>query len=182
MPTITEQRQRARTILAGGLLGLLVAGTLALPSVLPPALADEEPFRTMLKTGEELLPDAPLPEFVKPDWTIEPWVSTDVQSRQIVRKIGYGRTEFVDIVTTSTGTYSSDGLASPHIRYPGIHGTHLTADGRATLLGLWNGSGWTILKGLDADSFVTIVPFDGGATFVHEDGACVFVKGGSVYC
>jgi hypothetical protein len=123
-----------------------------------------------------------LPEFVKPDWEIESWVSTDVHSRQTVRKIGYGLTEFVDIVTTSTGTYSSDGLSSPHIRYPGIHGTQVTADGSSTLLGFWNGRRWTILKGLDANSFVTIVPFDGGKTFVHEDGACVFMKGGSVYC
>jgi hypothetical protein len=181
MPTIGDERQRRRTILIGGLLGLLVAGALALPSMLPPALADE-PVRTMLKTGKELLPGDPLPEFVKPDWEIESWVSTDVQSRQTVRKIGYGRTEFVDIVTTSTGTYSSDGLASTYIRYPGIHGTHLTADGGPALVGLWSGRGWTLVRALDAKSFVTIVPIDGGKTFVHEDGACVFMKGGSVYC
>src|SRR5690554_5592372 len=122
MRTVQERQLRTRGIVGGALIGLLVAGTLALPSVLPPAMADDEPIRTMLKTGPELLPrkvdgDA----FVKPDWTIEPWVSTEATSRQTVRKISFGRTEFVSIATTNTGVYSSDGLDSPYFRYPGIH-------------------------------------------------------------
>jgi hypothetical protein len=181
MHTVLEQRERRKTIIAGGLIGLVVAGSLALTSILPAAVADEQPFRTLLSTGEEILPDGPLPVFFKPDWTIEPSVNTDIVKQQTVRKIGYGRTEFVDIATTPTGTYSSDAITSPHVRYPGIHDTRRTARGFG-LLGFWNGSGWTVLKGLGANSFVSIVPFDGGKAFLHEDGVCVFMKNGSVYC
>ena len=75
MRTARERQQRTRGILGGALMGLMVAGTLALPSVLPPAVADDEPFRTMLKTGKELLPRrVDGNAFVKPEWTVEPWV------------------------------------------------------------------------------------------------------------
>jgi hypothetical protein len=49
------------------------------------------------------------------------WVSLDPISSATVRKIGYGRVTEVTIATTSTGTYSSDGMISPHIQYPGIN-------------------------------------------------------------
>jgi hypothetical protein len=110
-----------RAILTGGLTGLLVAGTLALPSVLPPAVADDEPFRTLLKTGDEIFAEpVDADTFVKPEWTVEDWVSTEIIEQTVVRKIAYGRTTFVTINKTATGTYSSDGLRSPNIRYPGI--------------------------------------------------------------
>lgn len=47
-------------------------------------------------------------------------VSLEPISSSVVRKVGYGRVTEVNIATTATGTYSSDGLASPHVRYPGI--------------------------------------------------------------
>ena len=47
-------------------------------------------------------------------------ISLEPTSSAIVRKIGYGRAVDVNIATTSTGTYSSDGLTSPHVLYPGI--------------------------------------------------------------
>ena len=37
-----------------------------------------------------------------------------------MRKIGYGKSETVTVVTTDTGTYSSDGMADPHVLYPGV--------------------------------------------------------------
>lgn len=37
-----------------------------------------------------------------------------------VRKIGYGNEHEVRIAYTSTGTYSTDGFASPNVMYPGI--------------------------------------------------------------
>jgi hypothetical protein len=183
MPTVLERRQRAGMVFAGGAFGLVIAGMLALTSALPPAVADEQPFRTLLTTGEELIPDELLTAetFFKPEWTIEPSVNTDIVKQQTVRKIGYGRTEFVTVVTTPTGTYSSDAITSPYVRYPGIHDTRVAARGPG-LLGVWNGSGWTLIKGFSANSFVTIVPFDGGETFVHEGGVCAFMKDGSVYC
>jgi hypothetical protein len=183
MPTVLERRQRAGMVFAGGCFGLLTAGILALTSSLPPALADEQPFRTLLMTGEELIPDEPLTAetFFKPEWTIEPSVNTDIVKQQTVRKIGYGHTEFVTVVTTPTGTYSSDAITSPHVRYPGIHDTRAATRGIG-LLGFWSGSGWTVLKRFSANSFVNIVPFDGGETFVHEGGVCAFMNDGSVYC
>lgn len=37
-----------------------------------------------------------------------------------VKKIGYGHSNYVNIVTTSSGSYSSDGTASPNVQYYGI--------------------------------------------------------------
>ena len=150
--------QTRRAFLTGGLAGFLMAGTLALPSILPPAVADEEPIRTLLRTADQIFPE-PIGEdtFAKPEWTVEPWVSTDAISQTSVRKIGYGRTTFVTISKTATGTYSSDALQSPHIRYPGI------------------------IRNSEPNSFLTIVPFKGGKLYVGSGGACVRVKFG-IYC
>jgi hypothetical protein len=154
MHTVIEQRDRGKTILAGGLLGLVLAGSLALASMLPPAIADEQPFRTLLSTGDELLPDAPLRPFFKPHWTIEPSVNTDIVKQVTIRKIGYGRTEFVDIVTTPTGTYSSDAITSPYVRYPGIHDTRR---GPIGFFAIWDGADWIRLDADDGHSIVVIV-------------------------
>lgn len=137
-------QDRNRTIVGGSLIGFLAAGFLALPSILPPAFADEEPVRTLLKSGHEIFRQ-PIDgdNFVKPAWTIEPWVSTEALSERTVKKIGYGRTEYVSIVTTASGTYSSDGLASPHLLYPGI-----TANEEAGSIRLYirHGSGASIIR------------------------------------
>lgn len=53
--------------------------------------------------------------------TYEDTVSRTATATAVVRKIEYGRTSFVNIVTTSSGVYSSDAMTSPHIRYPGVH-------------------------------------------------------------
>lgn len=176
------ERHRLASIAAGGLVGLSLAGAFAIPSILPPAMAQEEPARTLLKSADEIFPE-PMAEFFKPEWTVEDYVSTEVISRQTVRKIGYGRTEFVDIVTTASGTYSSDAVNSPYVLYPGIHDTQPVATAAGFgLLGLWDGDSWTVLKSFGAGSFVDIVPFDGGKTLVHEGGACVMLDNDSVYC
>ncbi len=47
-------------------------------------------------------------------------VSQEALTSTIVRKVGYGHVTNVKIVTTESGTYSSDGLISPHVLYPGI--------------------------------------------------------------
>ncbi|WP_338607521.1 hypothetical protein V6617_13705 [Pelagibacterium nitratireducens] len=47
-------------------------------------------------------------------------VSLEPTSSAIVRKVGYGHVRDVNIATTTSGTYSSDGLVSPHVLYPGI--------------------------------------------------------------
>ncbi|KKB10726.1 hypothetical protein VE25_16515 [Devosia geojensis] len=48
------------------------------------------------------------------------WVSTTPISNSRIRKIEYGRSSYVDVAVTETGTYSTDGFASPHVLYPGI--------------------------------------------------------------
>lgn len=48
------------------------------------------------------------------------WVSLEPETSTSVRKIEYGRVTDVNIATTSTGTYSSDAMVSPHVLYPGI--------------------------------------------------------------
>lgn len=58
------------------------------------------------------------------------WISTEVISTGSVRKIEYGRVTDVNIVTTASGTYSDDALASPHVLYPGIEVTR-TVHGNA---------------------------------------------------
>jgi hypothetical protein len=163
-----------------------VAGTLALPSFLPPALADDEPARTLLKTGAQLL-DTPLDAagLYKPG-IIEDWVSTEPLGESVVRKIGFGKTEFVRVIETSTGIYSSDGLSDPHIRYPGLHEgaapATATAYGLPGLVGLWDGTRWLLQTGFSAGSFVNIVPFGGGETILSEDGACFVLADDSIYC
>lgn len=158
MRTVQQRRERARSIITGGIIGFIVAGTLAVPSILPPAFADDEPFRTLLSSAEDLVPKTiDGDDFVKPDFTVEPWVSTEALNRTTVRKISYGRTEFVSIVETNTGTYSSDGLESPHIRYPGI------------------------VKNAEAGSFLMLVPFAGGFMAMDGDDTCVAVAYG-IYC
>jgi hypothetical protein len=53
--------------------------------------------------------------------TYEESVSREATSQVEVRKIGYGKTRIVNIITTSSGVYSSDALTNPHFRYPGVH-------------------------------------------------------------
>lgn len=67
--------------------------------------------------------------------TYEDWVATEPDTNSTIRKIGYGRVEYVHVATTATGTYSSDGLASPHISYAGISVEPLGLAGSILLLG-----------------------------------------------
>lgn len=111
-----------RTIAICAVVGAAVAGSLALPEFLPSAIANEEPAKTLLSAQKELFPKpVDLNGLVKYDLTFDDKVvSTEVQSTELVRKIGYGHSSLVRIAHTSSGTYSSDGLKSPHILYPGI--------------------------------------------------------------
>lgn len=54
------------------------------------------------------------------DVSYDDTVSLEPVSTSVVRKIGYGSVTSVNIATTATGTYSSDGLVSNNVRYPGI--------------------------------------------------------------
>jgi hypothetical protein len=149
----------------------LVALLFALPSMLPPAVANEEPARTLLSSASEIFPPPFDPDsLVKWDYTVDPGVSTEVLRQSTVKKIGYGRTELVQVVETPSGTYSTDGLTSPYVEYPGIS-KHRTRG--QTGLAYWSGGRWVLHKALNAGSFVTITRFDGGQLVVTDDGMCV---------
>lgn len=108
-----------RVIAIGAAIGALVAAPLAAPQAIS-AMADE-PVKAVASALETLFPDAvDAKVFRKYQITFDDSVSTEVKRTQVVKKIGHGRTSTVTIVTTPSGTYSTDGLLSPHVQYPGI--------------------------------------------------------------
>src|SRR3569623_1256011 len=109
-----------RTVfLSGGLAGL-IAGALAAPSFFPAAFA-AEPQKHMLDTASEMFPKPFDPRALRKfDFTLDASVSTKAQHVDTVQKIGFGQRSIVSIVTTPSGTYSSDAIVSPNVRYPGI--------------------------------------------------------------
>jgi hypothetical protein len=108
-----------RFVAIGGTIGALVAGSLVAPQFL--AAAAEEPVKAVTAAVESLFPDAvDAGVFRKYQITFDDSVSTDVRRTQSVRKIGHGHISTVTIVTTPSGTYSTDGLLSPNVLYPGI--------------------------------------------------------------
>ncbi len=109
----------ARLTAIGGLVAAFVTVSVVAPQMIR-AVADE-PREAVAEAIETLFPppfDARV--FRKYAIHFDETVSTDVSARHSVTKIGFGQVTQVSIVTTPTGTYSSDGLVSPHVRYPGI--------------------------------------------------------------
>ena len=111
---------------------------------------------------------------------LEDSVDREILGVRTVRKIGYGKTELITITTTPSGVYSSDGLASPHFRYPGIHVRE--AEVRLDLAAvLSDGMGWVVVPLAHADSFVIVTPTENGAVISTDAGTCVSVRL-SVFC
>lgn len=173
-----------RMLASGGavaaLAGLLFAGLYALPQ----AIADDQILDTLTGTAIEALPppfDADsLVKFEGRDYavTYSEDVSMDVESRSTIRKIAYGRTSFVEVTTTSSGTYSSEALFSPHVRYPGVYITPVR--NRAAPVGFggamayWSPRrGWVPLAMVDAGSFAVVSPINGGTVISGSFGTCV---------
>jgi hypothetical protein len=102
----------------------------------------------------------------------EPGISMDAESSATVRKIGYGQTSFVTVNKTSTGTYSSDGLASPYVRYPGIYSVPLTVavSPFGAVLGWSRLSGWVRIPLFSARSIGFL---DDDRVPASHDGVCV---------
>src|SRR4051794_30504324 len=109
-----------RIIAIGGTIGALIAGGLAAPAFLQGALADE-PAKVASSAFADIFPKRFDPDgLVKFHITAGPGVSTDVERSKTITKISYGHRSYVEVVTTPSGTYSSDALTSPNVRYPGI--------------------------------------------------------------
>ena len=164
-----------RTIMmVGGIFGL-AALALALPSVLPPAIAKEEPARTLLSSGNEIFPQPLDPDgLVKWDFTVDPGISMEPLKQSTIKKIGYGRVSYVNVVETASGIYSSDAVTDPHIQYPGIHVERKqTAESG---MFVWSGHGWVAATPFGAGSFTTVVPFKGGKLVITDDGSCAVLK------
>lgn len=96
--------------------------------------------------------------------TYEDGVTTKADGTSVVRKIGYGKTSFVNITTTASGTYSSDGMTSPHVLYPGIHVEEvpLVADRDADRRSF-----------ISRGSFVVLAATPNGAIVTSSEGFCV---------
>jgi hypothetical protein len=169
--------KQVRIIAATASVFTIAALALASPGVMT-ALAVDDPVETLMSAPEELFPQRLDPSrLLKWDFAVEPGVSGDPIRQSTVRKIGYGRTSFVTVVETASGVYSSDGLGSPHIRYPGIHKTLRREP--ATTLAIWDGvRGWTLAHPLSGGSFATIVPFEGGQLLTTDEKSCVVTETG----
>ncbi len=90
---------------------------------------------------------------------IDSSVSRRVLGQYRVRKISFGRLENVQIISTASGTYSSDALASPHIVYPGINISEVRPFqvSKTFRLLVWQApDGWKELKSYSAPSFLSI--------------------------
>lgn len=84
----------------------------------------------------------------------EDWVSTDPIETHQVKKIEAGRVSYVTITRTATGTYSSDGIASPHVQYPGV--IEPANPRNRFSFSSWNNGQWTRLKTYDGNSYVSV--------------------------
>jgi hypothetical protein len=109
-----------RTVFLSGALAGLISGAIASPTLFPAVFA-AEPQKHVLDTASEIFPKPFDPKSLRKfDFTLDDSVSTKVQRVATVQKIGFGQRTMVAIVTTPSGTYSSDAIVSPYVRYPGI--------------------------------------------------------------
>ena len=83
------------------------------------------------------------------------WVSTDPLSSATIKKVEAGRVSHVSITTTATGTYSTDGLTSKHVLYPGIDVTAM-GPGSGTLVRYWTNGDWYSFKSRAGNSFIRL--------------------------
>lgn len=139
-----------RHMLLGMSLGAACATALAAmgPGFVLEAFADEMPagFDT-----------SKLVKFDGRDYEVEyaDWVSTDPLSSSTVKKIEGGKVTYVSITTTATGTYSTDGLTSRHVLYPGIDVTEVTPD-RSNWLRFWSNGSWFSFSSRAGNSFLRL--------------------------
>jgi hypothetical protein len=166
--------------------GLVAVGGVILPAVLQTSLASEPGIADALQPLQHPSRGAALDDnLLKIDGNYydvanTPEVSWTPLSSAVVRKIGYGRTTFVTIATTASGTYSTDGLTSPNIRYPGIftEREHITILPFAGIFGWSHHGGWVRIPLTTAHSVgfldSDLVPHSQSGVCVTEmiDGGC----------
>lgn len=158
--------------------GVVAVGGVLLPSILQTTMASETPLANVLQPLAHPLPGTTLDNNLFKvdgdyyDVATEPGVSLTPESTTVVRKIGYGQTSFVNIYHTSSGTYSTDGLTSPNIRYPGVftERLHLAFLPFGAIYGWSHLSGWVRIPLLTANSFGFL---DSDVVPQSQKGVCV---------
>jgi hypothetical protein len=139
-----------RHVMIGIVLGSLTASILAVtgPGATMPAIADE-----VLASVAPGFDPSNLVKFNDRKYRVEheDWVATEPLSTVRVKKIEGGEVSYVDITTTATGTYSTDGMFSNHIQYPGIHVEQVRPRNRFSY---WSGYGWEGFSVRSGNSFV----------------------------
>lgn len=152
-------RRLAKSLGLGALVGIAVAGVLTSPAWLP-ALASENVVAPVLSvaTGTSASTYDPESLIKYEDRTYSVTYDDSVvqePTRQLrIKKIEYGRVSFVDIAETASGTYSTEAMFSPHVRYTGITVKRVRDEQTMIRLFDWsNTSGWTELRLGDAGSF-----------------------------
>ncbi|HTM77878.1 MAG TPA: hypothetical protein VL133_09650 [Devosia sp.] len=159
-----------RKVLTGMALGALCAmGISAIgPGAIVAAFADEAPVG---------IDPTSLVRFDGHDYDVQydDWVDTTPISKTRVKKVEYGRTSYVDITTTSTGTYSTDALFSDNIQYPGITVTDAPSRGLRAISIIGLGGHWVALPLARGNSFVHIRGRN-HATFSGNGMTCVFTR------
>lgn len=139
-----------RHMLMGMTLGAFCATALAAigPGYVLDAFADEMPagFNTdnLVKFGGR--------EY---DVSYADWISTDPLSTTTVKKIEGGVVSYVDITTTATGVYSTDGLTSPHVQYPGIEVEEVRPRTNFWFAS-WSRGQWVSFSTYSGNSFVSV--------------------------
>lgn len=108
-----------RVLAYGSFFGAMITWSIVNPAQM--SAVAEEPVKAAAATLDKLFPNLIDPKmFKRYDITFDDSVSGDVVSTRHVKKIAGGRTVDVTITTTPSGTYSTDGLLSPHVKYPGV--------------------------------------------------------------
>lgn len=131
------------------LLGLFSAA-LAGFSLALPVLADGEPSHAI--DPSKLVIHHGQPYTVSYDET----VSSDPVSISRVKKIEAGRVSWVTIATTTSGTYSTDAMFSPNVRYPGVSVKRVGWPDHPyprSRFSYWSGSNWTSMSLRSGNSF-----------------------------
>jgi hypothetical protein len=175
-------QDRTKMVMAGGALGLVVAGTLALPVLAPLQSQAQERVKTLLGSAAAFLPaeHKPFDSLVRFDVAFEPGVSQEPLASAVVRKIAFGRTSFVTVATTASGVYSSDAIGSANVRYPGVHVTQ-PAPSAGGIAFVAEGPFWTAVPAAGAGSFLMMQAFPSGTLSVSPEGSCVILAK-ATYC
>lgn len=140
--------------------------------ILPAEVLDSPAAEALAPQTDGAFPD--LLRIPDVEMSVAPTVSQDVLTSGTVRKIGFGRIETVNIVVTSTGTYSSDAMDTTHVIYPGIEtGRKDDATVGDFFLALIDGR-WSPMTPVAARSVVQYGTSFGTSYRIGGDSTCIF--------